>query len=45
MDALAELAALEAGEAFVGRHIGPTEAEIAAMLHVVGAANACRSGR
>ncbi len=39
MNALAELAALEAGEAFIGRHIGPTEAEIAAMLHVVGAAN------
>ena len=38
MDALAELAALEAADAFVSRHIGPSESEIAAMLHVVGAA-------
>ena len=38
MDALAELAALEAADSFVARHIGPSEADIAAMLHVVGAA-------
>ena len=31
-DALAELAALEASDGFVARHIGPDEAEIAAML-------------
>jgi glycine dehydrogenase len=37
--ALAELAALEANDSFVGRHIGPSEAEIAAMLTVVGAAS------
>ncbi len=35
MDAIAELAALE--DSFVPRHIAPTEADIAAMLHVVGA--------
>ena len=39
MDALAELAALEASDAFVGRHIGPSDADIVAMLHVVGAAS------
>jgi glycine dehydrogenase len=39
MDALAELAALEASDAFVGRHIGPSDADIAAMLRVVGAAS------
>ena len=39
MDALAELAVLEAADAFVGRHIGPSDADIAAMLHVVGAAS------
>jgi glycine dehydrogenase len=33
MDLLAEL---EAADQFVGRHIGPTEAEIAAMLRVIG---------
>ncbi len=38
MDALAELTALEARDGFVARHIGPTEADIAGMLHVVGAA-------
>ena len=38
MDVLAELAALEAADGFVSRHIGPSEAEIAAMLHAVGAA-------
>ena len=31
-DALQELAALEAADSFVARHIAPTEAEIAAML-------------
>jgi glycine dehydrogenase len=36
--ALAELAALELADGFVTRHIGPSEADIAAMLHVVGAA-------
>ena len=35
MDALAELAALE--DSFVSRHIAPREADIATMLHVVGA--------
>jgi glycine dehydrogenase len=35
--ALAELAALEASDSFVGRHIGPSPAEIGAMLAVVGA--------
>jgi glycine dehydrogenase len=39
MDALAELAVLEAADGFVGRHIGPSEAEIAAMLRTVGAAS------
>ena len=39
MDALAELAVLEASDAFVGRHIGPSDADIAAMLRVVGAAS------
>jgi glycine dehydrogenase len=38
MDQLAELAELEAAGSFVGRHIGPSETDIAAMLHVVGAA-------
>jgi glycine dehydrogenase len=38
MDALAELATLEAADSFVSRHIGPSEADIAAMLHIVGAA-------
>ena len=31
-DALADLGALEEGDQFVRRHIGPSEAEIAAML-------------
>jgi glycine dehydrogenase len=39
MDALAELAVLEAADGFVGRHIGPSETEIAAMLRTVGAAS------
>ncbi len=38
MDFLAELAALEAADGFVARHIGPSESDIAAMLHAVGAA-------
>ncbi len=38
MDALAELTALEVQDGFVARHIGPSEADIAGMLHVVGAA-------
>jgi glycine cleavage system P protein (glycine dehydrogenase) len=38
MDVLAELAALEAADSFVSRHIGPSETEIAAMLREVGAA-------
>jgi glycine dehydrogenase len=38
MDAMAELAALEAADGFVSRHIGPSESDIAAMLHAVGAA-------
>jgi glycine dehydrogenase len=36
MDAMAELAALEAADSFVARHIGPSESDIAAMLHEVG---------
>ena len=39
MEQLAELAELEAADSFVGRHIGPSETETAAMLHIVGAAN------
>src|SRR6476661_5850001 len=38
MDFLAELAALEAADGFVARHIGPSESDIAAMLHEVGVA-------
>jgi glycine dehydrogenase len=38
MDVLAELAALEAADSFVSRHIAPSESDIAAMLHAVGAA-------
>ncbi len=38
-DLLAELDLLEAADSFVGRHIGPSEAEIGAMLRVVGAAS------
>ncbi|MBS0561334.1 MAG: aminomethyl-transferring glycine dehydrogenase [Proteobacteria bacterium] len=37
--ALDELAALEANDGFVARHIGPSEAEIGAMLAAVGAAS------
>jgi len=37
MDQLDELTALEAADAFVARHIGPSESEIAAMLREVGA--------
>ncbi len=36
MNALSELAALERRDSFVGRHIGPDEAQIAAMLKAVG---------
>jgi glycine dehydrogenase len=39
MSALEEIRALEAGDAFAPRHIAPSEAEIAAMLKVVGAPN------
>ena len=39
MDALAELTGLEATDGFVGRHIGPSEAELAGMLATVGAAS------
>ena len=39
MSALAELAALEEQDEFARRHIGPSEAEIAEMLKVVGAAS------
>ncbi len=39
MDQLAELSALEAEDGFVARHIGPSEADIASMLHAVGAAS------
>jgi len=39
MSALAELAALEAADGFVARHIGPSEAEIAQMLRVLGASS------
>src|SRR6185437_334200 len=38
MDFLAELAALEAADGFVARHIGPSDSDIAAMLHEVGVA-------
>jgi len=38
MDALAELAALDAAGTFSARHIGPSESGIAAMLHTIGAA-------
>ncbi|HET6185023.1 MAG TPA: aminomethyl-transferring glycine dehydrogenase [Acetobacteraceae bacterium] len=37
MNHLAELDALEAPDGFIARHIGPSEAEIAAMLRVIGA--------
>ena len=38
MDVWAELAELEAADGFATRHIGPSESDIAAMLHTVGAA-------
>jgi glycine dehydrogenase len=38
MDVLADLAELESNDGFVRRHIGPSESELAAMLHAVGAA-------
>src|SRR5579872_1307598 len=38
MDVWAELAELEAADGFVTRHIGPSESDIAAMLHAVGVA-------
>ena len=38
MDALAELAELEGGDSFVSRHIGPSQSDIAAMLHELGVA-------
>ena len=38
MDLLADLAELEENDGFVRRHIGPSESELAAMLHAVGAA-------
>lgn len=38
MDVLVELSELEENDGFVRRHIGPSETEIAAMLHAVGAA-------
>ena len=39
MDVAAALNSLEANDAFVARHIGPDEADVAAMLRVVGAAS------
>ena len=38
VDVWAELAELEENDGFVRRHIGPSESELAAMLHAVGAA-------
>jgi len=38
MDALAELAALEAADSFVARHVAPSDGEIGEMLQAVGAA-------
>ncbi len=38
MDALADLAGLEAADSFIARHIGPRETEIAAMLRDLGCA-------
>ena len=38
LDVLAELAELEEHNSFVRRHIGPSETELAAMLHAIGAA-------
>ncbi len=39
MQALRELAALEGSDAFVGRHIGPSQADIAAMTKIIGVAS------
>ena len=45
MDVLAELAALEAsGRVSSARHIGPSESDLAAMLHAVGCGDAGRPG-
>ncbi len=38
MDVLSELAELEENDGFVRRHIGPSETELPAMLHTIGAA-------
>jgi glycine dehydrogenase len=38
LDFRAELAELEENDSFVRRHIGPSETELAAMLHAIGAA-------
>jgi glycine dehydrogenase len=38
LDFLSELADLEECDSFVRRHIGPSETELVAMLHVIGAA-------
>ncbi len=38
-DPLAELSALEGADSFVARHVAPNEADIAVMLHEVGAAS------
>jgi glycine dehydrogenase len=38
MDALAELSGIEENDGFVRRHIGPSEIELVAMLHAIGAA-------
>jgi glycine dehydrogenase len=38
MDVWAELAELEESDSFVRRHIGPSETELVAMLHAIGAA-------
>lgn len=39
MNALTDLAALEAADQFVSRHIGPSDADIAAMLRLIGRAS------
>jgi glycine dehydrogenase len=38
MDALAELSEIEENDSFIRRHIGPSESQLAAMLHALGAA-------
>jgi len=38
-DPLAELAVLEGADSFVARHVAPAEADVAAMLHQVGASS------